>query len=210
MDIIKLVVGPLKTNCYILYSYVDDNIGKEGIVVDPGGDCGKIKKVISQYNIKIKLILNTHIHEDHTFCNNGFKRVFGCRVCVGKGSLTGKNKRIKEEYIFVGEGESIKIGKSSLKILETPGHCKGSLSLIEIKRKFIICGDLIFKDGVGRTDLAGGNVKSLISSIKRIMLFPNDFLILPGHGEPFTIGEWKYNNYNAFLKMSKDESILGF
>lgn len=166
----KFTVGFLQTNCYLIY----DEDAKTGFLIDPGLFDKGIEKEIKKNGIHVKNIINTHGHPDHTSGNGEF----GYPVLIHEGD-GGTLK----------DGDVIKGGDISLEVIHTPGHTPGSISL-KMGDK-IFTGDTLFKDGVGRTDLAGGSTEKLIDSLKRLMAFDNSFEILPGHGPSSTIGDEK-------------------
>lgn len=186
MEVIRLTVGQLATNCYILFGRKGKGLGKEGIVIDPGGDCEKIAKVVQQYNIKVKAIVNTHMHDDHTLCNEYLKESWNCQILAGVGA-----DRI------LNETDTIEIGQTKLRVFETPGHCSGSISLFSVKDNYLFCGDVLFKSGVGRVDLPGGNKMELKATIDKLLKLSGDTIVCPGHGEIFTIAEWKNKNFSC-------------
>ncbi|MDD4467156.1 MAG: MBL fold metallo-hydrolase [Candidatus Pacebacteria bacterium] len=161
MEIKRLVVGELFTNCYLLYSK------GELLVIDPGGEPERILEEIKKYKVFVKYIVNTHKHFDHILGNEKIKRETTAKVLEN-----------------LKEGDEIKIGEVVLKIIETPGHAKESICLIG--NNFIFTGDTLFKDGVGRVDLPGGSEKELEYSRERLFkMIKKGMEIYPGHGESF-------------------------
>ncbi len=168
MEIKNIVVGPLRTNCYLLYN-------KKGIiVVDPGGDGERIIREIEKINLPVKYIVNTHSHFDHTMANKTIEE-YG-----RKGAL----KNLKE-------GDSIEIGEDSLKVLSTPGHTEDSICLLG--KDFLIGGDVLFKEGHGRTDLPSGSEEKMIETLERLKKeISSYYRVYPGHGKSFLMKEWDY------------------
>jgi len=160
MEIKRLIVGDLETNCYLLISE------NKLIIIDPGGSVEKILKEIKKTKAIPKYIINTHCHPDHISANNKIKEETGAEILTLKGK------------------EEIKIGKSVLKVIHTPGHTKDSICLLG--ENFIFTGDTLFKNGYGRTDLPGGSQKELEESLKKLskLLKPGS-MVYPGHGEIF-------------------------
>jgi glyoxylase-like metal-dependent hydrolase (beta-lactamase superfamily II) len=104
----------------------------------------------------------------------------------------------KEPFAWLREGEEVKFGKSALQVLHTPGHSPGSLCLYGEKDRFILCGDVLFRESIGRTDLPGGDYETLLSSIReKLFTLPGDVTAWPGHGPETTIGYEK--KHNPFL-----------
>jgi len=173
IKIIPLIVGPLLTNCYILIS------NDEAIVIDPGAG---LKRILEELGgKKLNYIILTHYHWDHSLATLKLKEKTGAKILIGKGE---KNfiKFVPDQ--FVDGGEEIKMGEQFLKVIHTPGHTKGSICLVG--ENFIFTGDVLFKDGIGRTDLPGGSIEDLENSLKKLekALKPG-MKIYPGHGPIF-------------------------
>lgn len=170
MIVKRIIIGPLETNCYL----VADKETKDTVIIDPGDEPEKILNAIKKVNLKPKFILLTHSHPDHT------------------GALNLLKKKLKIPLLKAKEGDVIKIGKIELKIIGTPGHAPDSVCFIGEDN--IFSGDTLFKGGIGRTDLEGGDFDQIQKSLKRLMEFPDDFKVFPGHGEETTVGGEKKNN----------------
>ncbi|MCY7292043.1 MAG: MBL fold metallo-hydrolase [Ferruginibacter sp.] len=203
--------SPIQENTYLLYNEFNDCI-----IIDPGCYFDAEKETLVAFiydnNLKPLMLLNTHCHLDH---------VFGNKMVAEKYNLTlqihEKEKAVLAfaptsglmydmpfdnytgDIILLNEGEIIKLGGDELKILLTPGHSPGSLSFYCAKDKFVISGDALFKNSVGRSDLPGGNHEQLIKSIKENLLtLPDDTTVYSGHGLTTTVGaEKKENPYLA-------------
>lgn len=160
MRIKRLIVGAIETNCYLLIS------GSEMAIVDPGGDPDMILDEIKKTGLVPKYIINTHSHFDHVLANEEIKRKTGAEILVLK------------------EDDKARIGEEILKVISTPGHSQDSICLLG--EDFVLTGDTLFKDGYGRTDLAGGSEKEIQESLERLakILKPGT-KIYPGHGEIF-------------------------
>ncbi len=194
-------MGALETNCYIVFTQEG-----EAIVVDPGGEPDKISFVIEKNNLKPVKIINTHGHADHCGGNKALKEKYSIPILIHRNDLKILNSLENKIFFplmkgnpspepdeFIEEGDFIKLGESGLKVLHTPGHTPGSISLIT--NKIIFSGDTIFYQSVGRTDLPGGSWNTLINSIKnKILSLPDETLILPGHGPSTTVGREKTSN----------------
>lgn len=177
MIIKHLIVGPLLTNCYLVSSK------GELAIIDPGGDAEKILEEIEKSNTKLKYIINTHFHPDHTSENLRIKNGTKAEILIHKNE---KNFINFEADIFFKEGDEIKIGDRVLKVVHTPGHTKGSIGLLG--ENVLFTGDTIFEDGYGRTDLPGGSMEDLKQSIEKLSkLFKPRMIIYPGHGDIFKI-----------------------
>ena len=172
-EIKYLIVGPLLTNCYILISE------SETLVIDPGGGLKKILKEIGE--AKLKYIVLTHCHWDHFLAAPKLKKVTSAKILIHEDEKDFIKFEVDQ---FLKEGEEIKFGGDSLKIIHTPGHTKGSICLAG--DDFIFTGDTIFEDGYGRTDLPGGSQKDLENSLKKLkQILKPGIKIYPGHGHIF-------------------------
>ncbi|MBZ9578562.1 MBL fold metallo-hydrolase [Patescibacteria group bacterium] len=175
MEIKNLIVGPIFTNCYLLTSK------DETAVIDPGGGAEKILKEIEDNRKKLKYIILTHSHWDHTSAALKIKGETGAKILIHKAEKDFLNFEVDK---FLKEGDKIKIGDIILEVIHTPGHTKGSICLLE--KDFIFTGDTLFKTGFGRTDLPGGSSKDLQESLEKLSkLLKPGMKIYPGHGEIF-------------------------
>ncbi len=197
-----LVVGALETNCYLVYC----PLTKECAVVDPGAEAEEILRLIAAKGVKPVVILNTHGHVDHVGANRDLKEKFDVPLCIHSADKPMLEKSQHSELALfleakdspspdrlLKEGDKIKIGKSFLEVIHTPGHSPGSLSFFG--DGFLLSGDTLFSGGVGRTDFPGGSWKELENSIKsKILVLPDETIILPGHGPSTTVGQEKSSN----------------
>ena len=170
MIIKRIVVGPIEANCYL----VGDEKTKETIIIDPGDDTGKILRAIKEDNLKPEFILLTHRHPDHI------------------GALEEIKEKLNIEVLNVKDGDELKLGNLKIKVITTPGHSEESVCFII--NNSIFSGDTLFKNGIGRTDLEGGDFNQIQKSLKRLMQFPDNFKVFPGHGKETTIGEERKTN----------------
>ena len=187
MEIKTLVVGPLSTNCYLISSEKESARPKgearlkEAAVIDPGADSKKILKEIEKLGLKLKYIILTHSHLDHISAAKEIKEKTKAKILAHEIERYSLNFPID---ILLKEGDEIKIGKESLKVLHTPGHTPGSICLLG--KNFVFTGDLLFKEGTGRTDLPGGSQIWLEKSLQKLSKFLKPGMkIYPGHGEIF-------------------------
>jgi len=182
MEIKRLIVGALSTNCYLLVSE------SEVAIVDPGDEAGKILAEVKKTGAELKYIINTHYHFDHTLANKELKQKTGAEILIHEAEKDFINF---EADRFLKEGEEIKIGNDILKVIHTPGHTAGSISLLG--QDFVLVGDLLFKDGHGRTDLPGGSEVEIENSLKKLAkLVEPETTIYPGHGGIFEYREAKF------------------
>jgi len=189
-----------------------DEQSREAAVIDPGMSNEveelEIKSFIEENSLDIKYLINTHCHIDH---------ILGCRFVKEKynpvyyipekdlplydnadkqaemfGVTMGKLPKIDR---YLTEDERIILGSESFSNLFTPGHTPGEFSLYFDESQFCITGDVLFREGIGRTDLYGGDYNTLIKSIKtKLFSLPDDIIIYPGHGDESTIGYEKLHN----------------
>ncbi len=204
MKIQQIVVGPLQTNCYLVWG----EGSREGTIIDPGADAEKIARAVTQSGVTPMMVVNTHAHYDHIGANPALKRLYpGLQFAVGAldaasvsdpmenlGYGLGFPEEIPPPDLELEDGDTVGAGECFFRVINTPGHTKGAISLVsggEAKRA-LFCGDLIFEDGVGRTDLPGGDAGRLRESIDHVLSsYPDDTVLYPGHGPSITIGERK-------------------
>lgn len=196
MEIKRIIVGSLETNCYIVSSK-----GKDAFIIDPGDDADTIKKIISEQKLKIHFIINTHSHIDHIKADSEL----GFPVYIHKldaAALEDPEANFST-YIFgkfnvckparvLYDGDIIRLDDLAIEVLHTPGHTPGGICL-KIDG-VVFTGDTLFRGGIGRTDLPDGSQEEIISSIKnRLLCLDDKVKIYPGHGEPSTIGRERGN-----------------
>ncbi len=202
MFIKKIIVGPLESNCYIIGS--DDT--REAFVVDPGDEPDRIINLILEEKLRIKFIVCTHAHFDHVGAVPEIKEQTNAKIVIhGKDLELYKNidkQAILWGYkidplpppdVIVSEGDELDVGNLVFKILHTPGHSPGAISIYG--EDILITGDTLFAGSVGRTDLYGGDIGELKNTFKRLMTLPDKTKVLPGHGPETTIGEERVNNF---------------
>ncbi len=203
MKVERIEVGPLGTNCYLIYC----ESKKEGIIVDPGYDGDKILNAIDSVEVTIKYIVFTHVHFDHILAYFDIKERFpDAKLIVGERevpALTDENRSLirlsRKSYpqikcdIMVKNGDRIEFGNEAFTVIETPGHTEGSISLYS--EGILVSGDTLFNYSIGRCDFPTGNLKEEINSIINILFkLPDNTLVYPGHGNITDIGFEKINN----------------
>ena len=210
--IIKMFTfGMYFTNCYV----VGCEETKEAIIIDPGFDrdaeAEKVLRFLDQNNLRVKYIVNTHGHTDHTAGNGIMKKATGAPILIHEDDavmLSGVAKAMSRVFGFratspsadktLRDGDVIQFGRIKLVVLHTPGHSEGGISLLG--EDFVFTGDTLFAGSIGRTDFPGASFEEIMQSIKtKLMTLPDRFKVYPGHGPPTTIGEER--KYNPFLQM---------
>ena len=189
MRIIQLQVGPLAVFCYIAYGETDHR----GFVIDPGSSPRSILSVIRENEVTVDWIINTHCHMDHTAGNAFIKKKTGAKIVIHEldagclrtlpGALFSpflKGRISPHADRVIHDGDTVTAGVTSLKVIETPGHTPGGISLYGEGNLFT--GDTLFTEGIGRTDLKGGSFGDIMHSIQeKIFKLPPETVIWPGH-----------------------------
>jgi hydroxyacylglutathione hydrolase len=207
MEIFRLVYSPIEVNAYVLA----EKDGKCAVI-----DCGCFNEAefrrftgfLEKKSLQPVLLLNTHCHFDHIFGNRMFLEKYKLGAFCHQGDEN--NRRNSRQYaMFFGltmetppepagmieDGQIISFGTVNLKALHVPGHSPGSLAFYTEEDKVVFTGDALFAGSIGRTDIPGGNFKTLINSIKsRLFVLPPETIVYPGHGESTTIGEEMKSN----------------
>src|SRR6266480_4336017 len=200
-EIHTLVVGQLQTNCYVLKS------GGEAIIVDPGDEPERILRFIKELNTTPAHIVATHTHFDHVLGVDSVRRATKASFMIHSDDLQMLHSMQSRVRQFMGlevppppkvdgylkEGALLKVGGETIRVLHNPGHSPGSISLSG--DRFVLTGDALFNQSIGRTDLPGGDLKTLIHSIReRLFKLDDDTTVYPGHGPETTIGDEKLAN----------------
>ena len=199
-----LAVGPLQCNCSIL----GDETTREAIVVDPGGDIARILAAVQKHGLTVRQILITHAHIDHIAGAARLKQLTGAPILYNQHDLS-LVKIMDEQAGWLGiptpdvpapddtldEGKLIAMGGITGSILHTPGHTQGSVCLYLPSQSLLLAGDTLFAGSIGRTDLPGGDLRTLLASIReRLLPLPDDTTVLPGHGPGTTIAAERESN----------------
>ena len=199
MQIQNFSVGILSTNCYV----VSCPETKAAIIIDPGFDASyeveQITRFVDENALKVKFIVNTHGHPDHTRGDMVLKRKYNVPICIHRYDahcLDGLGETIAPANIFLEDNGLLTFGQMSLKVLHTPGHTLGGISLVG--EKLVFTGDVLFAGGIGRTNFVGGSYRDMRWSLERLMHLPDDYFVYPGHGAFSTIGKEK--RVNPFLR----------
>jgi hydroxyacylglutathione hydrolase len=198
-------VGPLQCNCVI----IGDEQTKNAIVVDPGDDVSRIVDALERHELKVKTIIATHAHIDHVGALASLKQLTGAPAMIHEGDVP-LYEELAQQAAWLGvpvpstttldrllkEGEQFNVGRHTLRVLHTPGHSPGSVSfVVDEATPTLLSGDTLFAGSIGRTDLWGGSFPEIIDSIRRKLLtFPNEVVVVPGHGPLTTIGAERATN----------------
>ena len=211
LSVQSFAFNPFQENTYVLY-----NEFKECIIIDPGMYNASEEAMLTQYlianQLTPKLLLNTHCHIDHIlgnyFCFQKYNLITQCHfeemqvLAIGQTTANVYELRYTDAPTpvqFIADNEIIKFGNDTLQALFTPGHSPGSLSFYSAENNFVISGDVLFYQSIGRSDLPGGNFKTLMQSIKtRLFTLPEETKVYSGHGPATIVGHEKV--YNPFVE----------
>lgn len=200
------IFNPIQENTYVVYDQKD-----ACAIIDPGCYFPEEKQMLGDWLREAKLrpnvLLNTHCHLDHVFGNKWIAEEYLLDLQMGEKELwtfnfapeSGKRwsmpfENYKGNIIFLKEGDEVLLGDDMLEVLFTPGHSVGHVVFYNRAQGFVIGGDVLFRNGIGRTDLPGGDSELLQHSIRtKLFTLPENVIVYSGHGEPTTIGEEKGN-----------------
>ncbi|MDE3251785.1 MAG: MBL fold metallo-hydrolase [Bacteroidota bacterium] len=202
--------SPVQENTYILY-----NEQNKAIIIDPGcyfsAEQETLKNFITDTQLEPVKLLNTHCHLDHVFGNKWVSETWGLELFIHPGEeqmlklapISGDKWGLPfHNYTgplhFLAEGDTVILGEDKLEVILTPGHSPASICFYNPAQSFLIGGDVLFRESIGRTDLPGGNHETLLKSIReKLFVLPDEVTVYPGHGKPTSIGHEKV--YNPFL-----------
>jgi hydroxyacylglutathione hydrolase len=204
MDVRAVPAGAFETNCYLIWRE-----GAGSLAIDPGGEPERILPRLRERGRALRAILLTHGHMDHVSAaadlasafpdapvfmherdqewafteKNAYPPYYGRPESPGAGRLCA-----------YGDGSHPVLADWGIEILETPGHTPGGVCLLIPSERMVFSGDTLFRGSVGRTDLAGGDARTLTESLIKLAALPEDFIVYPGHGAATRIGEERRNN----------------
>ena len=202
--------SPYATNCYVCHS------DGEAVIVDAScvapEEVAQVSAYVTSRNLRVCHLLLTHAHIDHILGCAALAHEFDLPwtahrdsrllIATAKAQALMFGTSIKQPpkpKCWIKEGDTIEFGRTSWSVLETPGHAPGSVCFHDEASGFVLAGDVLFCQSVGRTDLPGGNMATLMASIfQKLLVLPDDTAVYSGHGPPTTIGSERA--YNPFLQ----------
>jgi glyoxylase-like metal-dependent hydrolase (beta-lactamase superfamily II) len=204
IEIRQLTLGPIQTNCYLICCEET----YQAAVVDPAWDGRSIVATAENDGYEITHILLTHTHFDHVGGLSEVKNITGAPIYVHPDAIDMLNDTTMSAAFFgvrvppppqpdemLKDGQVIHVGNLELQVLDTPGHAPGHVSFYLHKYRVLLDGDVLFQNGIGRTDLPGGDYEVLMDSIKgKLLTLPEETRVFSGHGSPTTIAEELQSN----------------
>ncbi len=207
-NVVRLTFNPFQENTYLVH----DETGACAIF-DPGcydaAERDILVSEIERRDLRPVRLINTHAHLDHVFGNRFVAEKYGLGLEIHRGELPVLEAAPRaammyglpvpepspEPEAFLEEGDTLSFGHTTLHILFTPGHSPASLSFYHKEAGFVLAGDVLFQGSIGRTDLPGGDLSTLLASIReQLLTLPDACVVYPGHGPPTTIGEERRSN----------------
>lgn len=202
IQIETLIVGPVQTNCMIVYRSGSDAC----VVIDPGEDAGRVAGRIRERKLKNEAVLLTHGHFDHITGVSELLSLAGGKVyayeaerelmmtpALNGSEMAGYETAIEPECLLT-DGQLLTLAGMEFRVIHTPGHTRGSCCYYMEKEELLFSGDTVFMESVGRTDFPTGSPGQLTESVKRLMTLPERVKIYPGHGPATTVKYEKENN----------------
>ena len=198
-----LVVGDLGANCYLAY----DPTSSQGVVIDPGDEGERILQRVGELGIQVATVVLTHFHFDHVLAAEEVARSAEAPIAIHRDDARWleESPPLFRQFILqppslrasllLAEGDELAFGGARLKVLHTPGHSPGGISLWSEAAGLVFTGDALFAGSVGRTDLPGGDHAELIDGIRtRLLILPDETIVYPGHGPSTTVGAERGGN----------------
>jgi len=209
---ITIPVGMLQCNC----SIIGDPVTREALVVDPGDEVSRILDLLGRHKLTVKAIVSTHAHIDHVGGLSKLHKYTGAPVMMHREDLPLYQAmdvqaaflgvmppEITDVHQLLTDGDALQWGSLELKVIHTPGHTPGSVSLympaeagkIKLAAPQLFAGDTLFAGSIGRTDLWGGSMEEILDSLRgKLMALPDETVVHPGHGPTTYIGEERQSN----------------
>jgi hydroxyacylglutathione hydrolase len=199
-------VGALGCACTL----IGDERSGEAILIDPGAQSEEIAKRVARHGLKVRHLLHTHAHIDHLGATEALRRRYDARAAIHRGDIP-LSQTLEQQAAFLRlptveqptfddflvDADELRLGESKLIALHTPGHTHGSMSFaLESEGRYtIMTGDTLFAGGVGRWDIGGTSLADIVQSIRaKLLPYPDDTLVIPGHGPHTTIGHERATN----------------
>lgn len=205
IEIVKLTLGPIQTNCYL----IGDTEAGDAIVIDPVDNAALIHQTAQQRGWSVREIVATHAHFDHIMASAALKDMTDAPFRLHRAEEPARRGMEQQVYALLGievppaatpdsyldEGDHVTAGAIDLAVLFTPGHSPGHLSFVLTSALTVFCGDVLFAGSIGRTDLPGGDYATLMHSItSRLLPLGDEYAVLPGHMQNTTIGHERTTN----------------
>jgi glyoxylase-like metal-dependent hydrolase (beta-lactamase superfamily II) len=199
-----LPVGPLQCNC----SIIGDEDTREAMVIDPGDEIEDVVALLQKHGLTVKQIVITHAHIDHIGGAAKLRKLTGAPVLLNQNDYA-LLKMLDVQAAWVGmavpeqvqldqplaNGDKLQTGNLEATVMHTPGHTEGSVCLYFAAEHKLIAGDTLFAGSIGRTDLPGGSLKKIMSSLhERVLTLPDETVVIPGHGPLTSIGAERETN----------------
>ena len=207
--IVTTQFNPFQVNTYLVIS------GGEVMIVDPGmllpEENSRLFDYIKSHSLKVTQIVNTHLHLDHIFGNQAAAEEYGRTPKAHRADfplgqtladqarsfgLPDNLVRQPQSFDTLADGDTLSVGELKIRVIAVPGHSPGGIALYCAQEGWVITGDSLFQQSIGRTDLPGGNHRQLIESVRtRLLTLPPETKVYPGHGPSTTIGAELNNPY---------------
>jgi hydroxyacylglutathione hydrolase len=202
MEIVQYQLGPMDNNTYLII----DEATRDAALIDPSFDSETLWAEIEARNVHMRYILNTHAHFDHIIGNAFYVEKTGAPLALHRDDLDrlralpehARRYRFEaapspDPTLYLEDGQTLILGETSIRVVHTPGHSPGSVTFLF--DDVAIVGDVLFAGSIGRTDLPGGSLQTLLHSIRtQLLSLPDATKVLPGHNAPTTIGEERASN----------------
>jgi hydroxyacylglutathione hydrolase len=203
IKVVQLPLGPLQTNCYL----VADAASGDAAVIDPGDEAPVVLRALAERGWTARAVLLTHAHFDHIGAVAEVVAATHAPLAVhplelpllrqgGGGAAFGYAvPACPAPDVLLAPGQPVRAGSLSFEVLFVPGHTPGHVAFYQRAAGLVLSGDVLFQQGIGRTDFAGGDYNTLMASIRKVLLaLPDETTVCPGHGALTTIGEERRDN----------------